>query len=162
ETAHCPARRIVRVDAGALDERILDRVRAARKGRRVRRDGGGARGVGAAVQQDLRADIDELAVAVRPVLHPDLRGVAVDVAEEGLVLDAELVDAGDADLRLRVRIAVADHDRADDVRTIVVAEAVARGRAALVDRFSLGRMLRVDDGLERLVSDLDLFRRSTR
>src|SRR6266576_947525 len=68
ETAHCAARRIVRVDAGALDERVLDRIRAAGKGRRVRGHGCGARGIGAPVEQDPRADVDELAVAVRPVL----------------------------------------------------------------------------------------------
>ena len=85
EAAHRAAGRVVRVDAGRLDQRVLDLVRAAGERGRVRADGRARRGVGAAVEQDPRADVDELAVAGRAVLHPDLRRVPVDVADERLL-----------------------------------------------------------------------------
>src|SRR5262249_59603862 len=100
-------------------------------------------------------------------MQPLRRDVAVDAArgigerepglgaEERLVLDAELVDARDGDLRLSVRVAVADHDRPNDVRARVVAEAVARRRPAFVDRLQLGRPLEIDDRLEWLGGALD-------
>ena len=76
-------------------------------------------------------------------------------AEEGLVLDSRLVDALDGDLARGVRIAVADDDRADDVRSRVVAVAVPLGRAVGVELRPVGRALHVGDGLERLVVDDD-------
>ena len=77
-------------------------------------------------------------------------------AEERLVLDPDLVDAADGDVASRVRIAVADDDRPQDVRPRVVPEAVAGSRVPVVDRLLLGCPLGVDDGLERLVGDADL------
>src|SRR5262249_59179053 len=62
EAAHRAARRVVGVDAGALDQRVLDRVRATRERGGVRRDRRRARGIGAPVEQDPGADVDELAV----------------------------------------------------------------------------------------------------
>ena len=59
-------------------------------------------------------------------------------AEEGLVLDAELVGALDRDLALRVRVAVADDDRADDVGPRVVAVAVPLRPGLGVDRLAVG------------------------
>ena len=56
---------------------------------------------------------------------------------------------------------MADDHRADDVGTRVVAEAVAGSGAAVVDRLLLGRALRVDDRLERLVGDADPLRGPT-
>ena len=82
--------------------------------------------------------------------------------EERLVLDAELVDALDRDVARRVRVAVPDHDRADDVRARVVAVAVARRRPVGMERLLLGRALGVDDELERLVLDDDRLGRAAR
>src|SRR5439155_4985219 len=82
-------------------------------------------------------------------------------AEECLILDPELVGAGDGDFALSVWIAMADDDRADDVGTRVVAEAMPGSGAAVVDRLLLGRALRVDDRLERLVGDADPLRGPT-
>ncbi len=211
EAAHRAAGRVVRVDAGRLEQSVRDRVRPARERRRVRCHGGRARRVRAAVEEDPHADADEAPVAVRPVLGPDPRRVtvhvpderllarvdhlhrparvqreqravdlhrevlaaaeraadagevdphllglevearrdlvAVDVqplrrdvdvdtalavrhrqsrlrAEEGLVLDPELVLAGDRDVAGGVGVAVADHEPADDVRARIVAVAV--------------------------------------
>src|SRR5205814_8933903 len=76
--------------------------------------------------QPLPRDVDVDAAFSVGDREPGLR------AQEGLVLDAELVDARDGDLGLRIRVAVADHDRAHDVRTGVIAEAVARRRPAVV------------------------------
>ena len=50
---------------------------------------------------------------------------------------------------------MADHDAPDDIRAIVVAEAVAGRRPPLVDRLALGRLFGIDDWLERLISDAD-------
>ena len=83
-------------------------------------------------------------------------------AEEGLILAAELVDALDGDVALDVRVAVPDHDRADDVRPRVVAVAVAHRRPVGMERLLLGRALRVDDELERLVLDDDRLGRAAR
>jgi hypothetical protein len=95
--------------------------------------------------QPLRRDVDvDAALAVRDCearLGP----------EERLVLDAELVDALDRDVALSIRVAVADDDRAQDVRARVLAEAVAGSRVLVVDRRLLRRALHVDDRLERLV-----------
>jgi len=106
--------------------------------------------------EPLRRDVDvDPALAVRngkPGFRP----------EECLVLHAELVDAADRDLALSVRVAVPDRNRAEDVRALVVAEAVARGRVLLVKRLLLSRALRVDDRLERLVLDLDPLGRAAR
>src|ERR671918_407016 len=85
EAAHRAAGRVVRVDAGRVDQRVGDGVGAAGKGGGVRTDGGRARRVGAAVQEDAGADADELAVAACAVLHPDARRVPVDVADERLL-----------------------------------------------------------------------------
>ena len=52
EAAHRAARRIVRVDRRALDQGVVDAVRADREGRGVRDHRGRARGIGATVDQD--------------------------------------------------------------------------------------------------------------
>ena len=82
--------------------------------------------------------------------------------EERLVLAAELVDALDRDVTLDVRVAVPDHDRADDVRPRVVAVAVAHRRPVGMERLLLGRPLGIDDELERLVLDDDRLGRAAR
>ena len=74
-------------------------------------------------------------------------------AEKRLILLADVVDALDRDVRLRVGIAAADHHRADDVRARIVAVAVTHRRPVGMERLHLGRPLGVDDGLERLVLD---------
>ena len=106
--------------------------------------------------EPLRRDVDvDAALAVR-YREPGLG------AEERLVLAAELVHALDGDVARDVRVAVTDHDRADDVRARVVAVAVAHRRAVGVERLLLGRPLGVDDGLERLVLDDDRLGRAAR
>src|SRR5918996_1696666 len=92
EAAHRAAGRVVRVDAGRVDQRVGDGVGAAGEGGGVRTDGGRARRVGAAVQEDAGADADELAVAVCAVLHPDARGVPMDVADERLLAVVDELD----------------------------------------------------------------------
>jgi hypothetical protein len=57
---------------------------------------------------------------------------------------------------------VTDDDRAQDVRPRVVPEAVAGGGILVVKRLLLGRALRVNDRLERLVLDADPLGRATR
>jgi len=106
--------------------------------------------------EPLRRDVDvDAALAVRNG-EPGLR------AEEGLVLDADLVHAGDGDLALRLRVAVTDDERADDVRARIVAVTVAHRRAIRMERFLFRRALRVDDRLERVVLDLDPLRGAAR
>src|SRR5919204_1897149 len=100
--------------------------------------------------QPLRRDVDvDPAVAVRD-RQPGLR------PEERLVLDPELVDAADGDVTLGFGVTVPDHDRAQDVRTRVVTEAVACGRVLVVQRLLVGRALGINDRLEWLVLDPDL------
>ncbi len=99
--------------------------------------------------QPLRRDVDvDSALAVRhrePGLGP----------EERLVLDPDLVDPGDRDIALGVGVSVLDDERADDVRTRIVAVAVAHRRPVGMERVLLRRALRIDDELERLVLDAD-------
>ncbi len=106
--------------------------------------------------QPLRRDVDvDPALAVR---HRE----AGFRPEERLVLDAELVDAADRDVALCVGVAVPDDDRAQHVRPRVLPEAVAGGRAPVVDRRLLSGVLGVDDRLEGLVFDRDLLGRAPR
>ena len=100
--------------------------------------------------QPLRRHVDVHAALAVGHRQPRLR------AEKGLVLDADLVEALDAHLALRDRVAVADGHGADHVRPGVVHVAVAVRRRIRVERRLLGRALRVDDELERLVRDGDL------
>ena len=76
--------------------------------------------------------------------------------EERLVLDAELVDAADAHVALRVGVAVHDPDRADDVRAVVLQVAVAHRRALGMELLLFGGALHVDDRLGGRVDDDDL------
>ena len=128
-------------DAGEVDAHLLDRKVEAR------------RDLVAVDVQPLRRDVDvDAALAVRdrePGLGP----------EERLILDPELVDALDDDLARRVRVAVADHHVADDVRPRVVAVAVPHRRAIRMERLLLERALHVDDRLEQLVLDDDRLER---
>ena len=55
-----------------------------------------------------------------------------------------------------------DHDVADDVRSVVLAIAVAAGRAVRMEVGLLGCALHVGNRLERLVRDVDPFGRTTR
>ena len=75
--------------------------------------------------------------------------------EKRLVLNADLVDAFDAHVTDRVRIAVSDHHVPDDVRAVVLAVAVAVGRLLGMQVGLLGRALHVGDRLELLVVDDD-------
>ena len=106
--------------------------------------------------QPLRRDVDvDAALAVRhrqPRLGP----------EERLILGADLVDALDAHVTGRVGVAVTDHDVAHDVRSIVLAVAVAARRLLGMQVGELGGALHVGDGLEQLVLDDDALRRATR
>ena len=106
--------------------------------------------------QPLRRHVDVDAALAVGHREPGLR------PEERLVLNPELVDALDADLAGGLRVAVADHDRAQDVRARVVAEAVAGGRVLVVDRRLLGGALHVGHRLERLVLDPHLLGRPAR
>ena len=85
EAAHRAAGRVVRVDARRLDQGVGDLVGTDRKTGGVGRHGGRARGVGAAVEQDLHPHGDELTGPRRAVFAPDARRVPVHVAEEGLL-----------------------------------------------------------------------------
>ena len=97
--------------------------------------------------EPLRRDVD-----VDPALAVRDRDAGLR-AEEGLVLLAELVVAGDGDVARGVGVAPPDRQRANDVRASVLAVAVALDRPVDVQRLHLGRALRVDDRLERLVLD---------
>ena len=85
EPAHRTARRVVRVDGGRLDQRVLDAVRPDGEGGGVGAHGGRAGRVRAAVEQDPHVDGDEPALPGRPMLRPDPRRVTVDVTDEGLL-----------------------------------------------------------------------------
>ncbi len=85
EAAHRPAWGVVGENGAALDEGVRDVVGPGRERGGVRADRRRAGGVGAAIQQNLHADVRQLAVAGRAVLGPDPRRVAVDVAGEGLL-----------------------------------------------------------------------------
>ena len=122
----------------------------------VRRQAEARRHLVAVDVQPLRRDVD--VDAALPVRH----GQAGLGAEERLVLDPELVGSFDDDVGLRLGVAVADDDRADDVRPRIVVVAVAVGPALGVDRLHLGGALRVDDRVERLVLDADLCGRAPR
>ena len=106
--------------------------------------------------QPLRRHVDVDAALAVGHREPGLR------PEEGLVLNPELVDALDADVAGGVRVAVADHDRAEDVRARVVAEAVTGGRGLVVDGRLVGSALHVGHRLERLVVDPHLLGRAAR
>ena len=122
----------------------------------VRRQAEARRHLVAVDVQPLRGDVD--VDAALPVGHGE-PGLG---AEEGLILDAELVGALDDDVGLGLGVAVADDDVADDVRARVVEVAVALRPALGVDRLHLGGALGIDDRVERLVLDLDLGGRAPR
>ena len=131
-------------DPGEVDAHLLGREIEAR------------RDLVAVDVQPLRRDVDvDTALAVR---HRQSRLRA----EERLILDPELVLAGDRDLAGGVGVAVADHQPADDVRARIVEVAVPVRPALIVDRLLLQRPLGVDDGLERLVLDPDPLGRAAR
>ena len=249
EAAHRATRRVVRVHRRRLDQRVVDAIRADRERCGVRRDGGRARRVGAAVEQDPHPHVDEAPVARGAVLAPHPRGVPVDMAderllavvddlhrparvereqsavqlhrevlapaeraadprevdphllgrepeagrhlvavdvqplrgdvdvdttfavrdgqtglgaEEGLVLDADVVDAGDGHVSLGVGIAVADHEVPDDVRARVVAIPVPHRRPVGMERLRLGGALHLGDHRQLLVDDADRLGRPPR
>jgi hypothetical protein len=87
--------------------------------------------------EPLGCDVDvDAALAVRngePRLGP----------EERLILDPDVVDAGDGDVAFGLRVAVADDHVADDVRARIVAVAVTGRRATLVERCHFGGALHV-------------------
>ena len=106
------------------------------------------------LQPETRRDL--VAVDVQPLR----RDVDVDAAfavghrksrlgpEERLILDADLVDARDGDVACGVGIAVADDERAHDVRPRIVAIAVAHRRTVGMERLLLGRAFGIGDRLE--------------
>ncbi len=120
--------------------------------------------------REVEAGRDLVAIDVEPLR----RDVDVDPAlavrdrdarlgpEEGLILLPDLVEAGDGDVAGELGIAASDDHRTHHVRPRVVAVAVARGRPVGVQRLHLGRALRVDHRLERLVLDANGCRRATR
>ena len=75
--------------------------------------------------------------------------------EECLVLNADLVDALDRHVTLRLRIAVPDHHVTDDVRSWIVAVSVPHRGAPRVQRLRLGRTLHLGDGGKLLIDDAD-------
>ena len=85
EAAHRAARRVVRVDDGALDADVRHLVRAGGEGRGVDDDRGRGRRVCAAVEQQAHVGGDEPAVRRRPVADPRPRRVPVHVAVERLL-----------------------------------------------------------------------------
>ena len=122
----------------------------------VRRQVEAGRDLVAVDVQPLRRDVDvDAALAVRN-RQPGLR------AEEGLVLDPDVVDAGHGHVTFGVGIAVADDDVSHDVRALVLAITVGHRRPVGMERLLLGRALHVDDRLEQLVLDLDGRRRPAR
>ena len=169
-----------RMPVDVADERLLAVVDDLHRAVRVQREHGAVdlhREVLAAAERAADAgEVDPHHLGRQPEAGRDL--VAVDVqplggdvdvdaalavgdrearlgAEEGLVLDADLVHAGDDDLALGLGVAVADRHVPHDVRPRVVAVAVGHRRPVGVERLLLGRALHVGDRLERLVLDPD-------
>ena len=103
-------------DAAQVDPHHLRRQREAR------------RDLVAVDVQPLRGDMD-----VDPALAVG-NGESRLRSEERLILDPDLVDAGDGDLALGLRIAVPDQHRANDVRARIVAIAVAPASLGIVGR----------------------------
>ena len=85
EAAHRPARRVVGVGAVRVDLHVRHDVGPDPHRARVADHGRGARRVGAAVEVDLRLDVDQRAVAAGAVLEAHHRRVAVHVPEERLL-----------------------------------------------------------------------------
>ncbi len=77
--------RVVGADRPALDEGVGDHVRTAGEGDGGGQGVGGGVGVGARVEQDLRLDLHHTALGVRVVAVAQQGGVAVHVAQEGLL-----------------------------------------------------------------------------
>ena len=114
-------------DAGEVDAHLLGREAEA------------GRDLVAVDVQPLRRDVDvDAALAVRD-REPRLR------PEERLILDPDLVDALDRDVARRLGVAVADDHVPHDVRSRIVAVAVAHRRPVGMERLLLGRALHVDD-----------------
>src|SRR5439155_1601060 len=82
EPAHRTRGRIVRSRTDAVDDRVGDAVGAGRERARVRDDSGARRRVRAAVEDDRRADEDELALLRRAVRVEEPRGMTMHVTEE--------------------------------------------------------------------------------
>ena len=85
EAAHRAARRVVGVRAPAVHRDVRHDVGADPHQAGVADDGRAARRVGAAVEPDLRAYVDQVALVGEAVLVVQLRRVAVHVSEEGLL-----------------------------------------------------------------------------
>ena len=156
EAAHRPARRVVGVDDRALDQGVVDPVRAERERGGVRDHGRRAGGVGAAVEQDPDVRADEPPVPRRPMLRPDPGRVAVDVARERLlpVVDHLHGPVGVEREQRRVdlhREVLAAAERAAHARQmdphLLRAKVEARGDLVAVDVEPLGRDVDVDAAL---------------
>ena len=106
--------------------------------------------------QPLRGDVD--VDAPRAVRDGETRLRA----EKRLILDPHLVHARHAHVTGRVRVAVADHDRAHDVRPVVVAVAMPHRGPVGMQRRLLGGALHLVDGFELLVLDHDRLRGTPR
>src|SRR5439155_13903584 len=88
--------------------------------------------------QPLRRDVDVHATLAVRYGKPRLR------PEERLVLDPDFVDTGNRHLALDLRVAVPDHERADDVRTRILPVAVPHRRPVWMKRLLLRRPFRID------------------
>ncbi len=153
EPAHRPAGRVVRVDDRALDADVRHLVGTSGHARRVAEHGGGRRGVGTAVEHQPDVEGDEAAVAAGAVPHPDPRGVAVDVSEEGLLASvAELhrparPQRQHAGVDLHVDV-LAGPERAPDAGEVqpdlVLGQSQARRDLLAVDVQPLRRDVKVD------------------
>ena len=130
EAAHRAARRVVRVDAGRLDQRVATRTGPHANQAAFESHRGRARGVRAAVEQDPHPHRDELALRGSPVLGPDPRRMAVDVADEPLLAAVD-------DLHRTAR--VQREHRAVDLHRQVLAPAERAADARQVDAHLLGR-----------------------
>ena len=84
EPAHRPARQVVGAHGVAVDDGVGTAVRALGVRDRVEQHGRRRRGEGTAVEHEPGLDLDQPTVGGGVVSHPDLRRVAVDVAEEAL------------------------------------------------------------------------------
>ncbi len=124
EAPHRAARRVVRVDAGGLDQRVRDVVRPAGERGCIRGDGGRGGRVRSAVEQDPHPHADEAPLLRRAVLGPDLRRVAVHVADERLLAAVDELDRP---------VRVQREHRAVDLHRQVLAPAERPAHAAEVE-----------------------------
>ncbi len=158
EPAHRAARRVVGVGAVAVDRDVGDDVRPGAQRGRVGDDGRRAGGVGAAVEHDLRAHVEQPAVVVGAVLVAHPRRVAVHVPEERLLAGVDHLHRPAGAQRQHARVHVhrqvlapaegaADAGQRDPDERLVEAQRV--GDLAAVDVQPLGGDVEVDAAVRR-------------